>query len=79
MKKHKVGCVPDGRIAIRDLNGAIRGHVGSHATEATVTRFGVRNPKLVNRKGALEWHGQKGGATRRPAADRKHSLGSVKS
>ena len=76
-KKHKPGACPDGRIGIR-RDGAIVGHVGPHAVAGTVMRFGVRNPVLKSINGKLEWHGDSGKA-RRPSADRKHSLGSVKS
>lgn len=80
MKKHQVGCVPDGRIGIRDAAGNIRGHVGPHATEATVMRFGVRNPQLKNVNGRLEWRGLS--VLRRPrqieTANHKAARGSVK-
>lgn len=81
MKKHKAGCVPDGRIAIRDADGNIRGHCGPHMVAGGVMRFGLKNPQLKNVRGKLEW--QEGDAqsrqrVRRPSADRLHSLGSVK-
>jgi hypothetical protein len=81
MKKHKVGNCPDGRIGIRNSDGALVGHCGPHAIAGTVRRFGLKNPQLKNINGRLEWHdgGQSSGNVRRPSADRKHSLGSVKS
>lgn len=82
MRKHKVGCVPDGRIAIRDADGHVRGHCGPHMVAGGVMRFGIRNPQLVNAKGKLEWRegdAQSRRRVRRPSADRKHALGSVKS
>ena len=81
MKKHKPGSCPDGRIAIRDGNGNIRGHVGPHAIAGTVMRFGITNPQLKSVNGRLEWQdgGKSSRNVRRPSADRLHSKGSVRS
>jgi len=78
MKKHKPGTVPDGRIAVKDHNGNVRGHVGPHAVAGTVMRFGVKNPTLKNVRGRLEWHGEGFKQRRRPeTADHKAARGSV--
>lgn len=77
-KKHTVGCVPDGRIAIIDHKGAVRGHVGPYAIAATVQRFGVKEPILKRVRGKLEWHGQRVPQRRQPeTADHKAARGSV--
>lgn len=62
----KPGELPPGRIPIIDGNtGARRGHVGHTASEATVARFGVRNPKLGKRDGKLAWIGEADAFNRR--------------
>lgn len=80
MKKHKPGTCPDGRIAVKDANGNIRGHVGPHAVAGTVMRFGVRNPQLKKINGKLEWHGDTAAPRRRPpeTANHKSARGSVR-
>ena len=80
MRKSQVGTVPDGRIAIRDGNGNLVGHVGPHAIAGTVQRFNVRNPKLVNVHGRLEWHGDNVPGTRRRSESKNHAAarGSVR-
>jgi hypothetical protein len=80
MKKHKIGTVPDGRIAVIDGNGNVRGHVGPHSIAGTAMRFGLKNPQLKTVRGKLEWHdgGQSSQHVRRPSADRVHAKGSIR-
>ena len=83
MKKQKVGEVREGRIPIIDKSGNVRGNVGPRATQATVARFlGHSNARLAPFKGRRSWVEQGTNSrprnVRRPAADRKHSLGSIK-
>lgn len=83
MRKLKVGEVREGRIPIIDKSGNVRGNVGPRATTATVSRFlGHSNARLGNYAGRKSWIEQGTNSrprpVRRPSADRKHSLGSVK-
>ena len=54
--KRKPGTVPPNRIPIIDRNGAVRGHVGRTATQATVKRLiGTFDTKLGKHKGRPAW------------------------
>jgi hypothetical protein len=70
--RHKIGQVPDGRIAIVDAAGNIRGHVGPRVTAITARRFGVRNAELKKVNGRLEWHGESPSRRQRPKPETKN-------
>jgi hypothetical protein len=58
MKERKPGTVREGRIPIYDHEGHMRGHVGPHATSATVARFvGRHGSTLGKRDGRHAWIG----------------------
>lgn len=84
MKQRKPGTVPPGRIAILDQGGRIRGHVGPHATTATVARFlGHHNAKLEKNGGRAVWQsygedGPKIGQRASESANHRAARGSVK-
>jgi|SRR5271166_4962331 len=60
MKKREPGTVRDSRIPIYDHQGNMRGHVGPHATSATVSRFiGRHGAKLGKKGGRMAWVGPK--------------------
>jgi len=60
MKKHKLGTVPEGRLAIVDHNGAIRGHCGAKMTEASMPRFGLKHGATLKKiDGKNCWKGKK--------------------
>jgi hypothetical protein len=53
MSKHKrkPGTVPEGKIAVLDPKGRLRGHVGPKATAATAARFhGIQGSQFVKGK-----------------------------
>jgi hypothetical protein len=85
MKRHKLGTVANpNRIPIISRNGNIVGNVGRKATTATVSRFlGHSAARLGTFKGRTSWIEQGTNSrprpVRRPAADRAHCLGSIKS
>ena len=60
----KPGNLPPSRIPIF-AGGQRRGHVGRKASEAVVSRFGVRNAKLGKVDGKLAWVGQNDAEVRR--------------
>lgn len=83
MRKQKIGEVPAHRIPIVSKSGDVVGNVGPRATQATVARFlGHHGARLTNHSGRKAWVEQginsRPRPVRRPSADRKHSLGSVK-
>lgn len=52
--KQKPGQVPEGRFAVIDKRGNMRGHVGPKATQATCRRFGVEDAEFSGN----EWRGK---------------------
>jgi hypothetical protein len=58
-KSVKPGTLPEGRFAVLDHKGRVRGHVGPKATEATVSRFGVHGAFLdTDDNGRTCWRGK---------------------
>lgn len=56
----KAGQPPEGRLAIFDHKGNMRGHVTKAATQATVARFlGRHGAKLGTKDGKQAWIGDK--------------------
>lgn len=50
------GEVPENRIAIIDRHGNLRGHCGPTMTEASMSRFGLRNGAVLGKhKGRIAW------------------------
>lgn len=62
------GTLPRNRIPIYDQHGNRRGHVGHTATEATVSRFGIRDAKLTKVDGRNAWVGHDNAGARQQAA-----------
>lgn len=87
MRKHKLGTVANpNRIPIISRSGDVVGNVGHKATQATVARFlGHHGARLGTFKGRMSWiesgpaQSSRVTRVRRPSADRRHCLGSIKS
>jgi hypothetical protein len=80
MKERKPGTVREGRIPIFDDKGHMKGNVGPHATDVTVSRFlGRSGATLEKKNGRLAWIGPSAPIPHRPeTANHKSARGSVK-